>query len=229
MIALYRMEELMIRKLQILVVLPAALLCLNGWAAASASAESFHSEIEPTVYTAASEANQVIKAGSAEVVCTGASYIGTSSFKTETFLKLHPQFTGCTFLGEPASIDASGCEYNVVSTTAESGTGDLPVVLECFTLSPLKVTTSGCTLAFGSQSTTGGLKATNLGSGSSRDITVDFTMTATFSKSGLACFVISGTTATFTGTATMKGFVDEGSQQFPETYFEGSQVGIWWE
>ena len=222
----------MIRKFKALGLALVAVFAFSAIAATGASAATFNSEVEPTILTGsnAGEGNHVFKASGAEVVCTGAEFKGTAAKKAESTLRVHPTYTGCTFLSETATVDTSGCDY-VFSATTNAG-GHLPVSIACTGSSVIKVTTSACTLSFGTQNTTGGVKSTNLGSGSSRDSTVDATVTATFSKSGPLCFLISGTTGSYAGNTTVRGFVDNGvTGNIDEgaTYKEGAQVGVWWE
>jgi hypothetical protein len=221
----------MIRNLKALGLALVALVALSAVVAGSASAagERFHSEAEPTIITGVSTNTHVFAAGGANVECTGAEFKGTSKVKTETTQTVHPTYTGCTFIGEKATIDTAGCNYVFGSETVE---GRLPVEIECTTGSSIKVTAPGCTLTFGAQKNTGGVTVTNEGSGNLRDSKVVSSTGATFTKSGSLCFLVSGTTGTYTGTTTVKGFKDEGvTGNIDEgaTYKEGAQVGVWWE
>lgn len=68
------------------------------------------------------------------------------------------------------------------------------------------------------------------------------TVKVAFIKTGSLCFLVSGTTGVYSGTTTLKGYVDNGVSgpidevegAAPGTdksavYTEGAQVGIWWE
>jgi len=231
----------MIRNLKALGLALVALVALSAVAAGSASAagERFHSEVEPTIITGTSTNTHVFSAGGANVECTSATFNGTSTLKTEATQTVHPTYSGCTFIGEPATVDTTGCNYVFGSETVG---GKLPAEIECTTGYSIKVTTPGCTLTFAAQKNTGGLTVTNEGAGSTRDTKTVSETGATFSKSGPLCFLVSGTTGTYKGTTTVKGFKDEGvtgpidetegaapGKDVTTVYKEGAQVGIWWE
>jgi hypothetical protein len=231
----------MIRNLKALGLALVALVALSAVVAGSASAagERFHSEVEPTIITGTSTNTHVFAASGATVECTGATFSGTSTLKTETTQTVHPTYSGCTFFGEPASVDTTGCNYVFESETVA---GKMPAEIECTAGYAIKVTSPGCTLTFGPQKNTGGLVVTNEGAGTTRDTKTISETGATFSKSGPLCFAISGTTGTYKGTTTVKGFKDNGvtgpidetegvapGKDVTAVYNEGAQVGIWWE
>lgn len=228
----------MIRNFKALGLALVAILAMGAVIASSASAagERFHSEKETTILTGENEGIHKfgLPNGSFSVECAKAEFKGTSKGEggttTNKTLTLHPTYSECnSSLGE-ASVDTSGCNYVFKSETA--ATGHLPVEIECTTGSTIKVTAPGCTLSFGTQVNGGGLKTENKGSGTTRDSTTISTTTATFTKSGFGCFVISGTEGTYEGATTLKGFLDNGvTGNIDEgaTYSEGAQVGIWWE
>jgi hypothetical protein len=232
----------MIRNLKVLGLAIMALAALSGLVASGASAagERFHSEAEPAIITGTSTNTHVFEPeNGANAECTSATFRGTAKLKTEATQTVHPTYSGCTFLGEPATVDTTGCNYIAGSETVG---GRLPTGIECTEGYTIKITTPGCTLTFGGQQFTGGMTVTNEGSGSTRDSKVVLAMSAVFSKSGSLCFLVAGTVATFTGTATVKGFKDEGvtgpidetegaapGKDVTAVYKEGAQVGIWWE
>jgi hypothetical protein len=231
----------MIRNLKALGLALVALGALSAISAggASAAGERFHSEVEPTILTGTNTNTQVTAFGGANIECTSVTFRGTATLKTESTLTLHPTYSGCSFLGEPATFDTTGCNYVFSSETVG---GRLPGEIECTTGYAIKLTSPGCTLTFGAQKNTGGLAATNEGSGSTRDSKYVLQIGVTFSKSGSLCFLISGTTGTCSGTITVKGFKDEGvtgpidetegaapGKDVTTIYKEGAQVGVWWE
>lgn len=239
----------MIRNLKALGLALVAVLAMGAVVGgASASAATFHSEKETTILTGANVGNHVFSSGSLAVTCTGATFAGTSKGTgsagnfTASTLTLHPTYTGCSdnVFGGTDTVDTTGCNYVFSATT--NGTGHLPSDIECTEGYKIKVTAPGCTLEFGTQTTTGGVKNTNEGSGTSRDSKTVATVTATFSKNGSLCFLVSGTTGVYSGTTTLKGYedngvsgpIDEVEGAAPGTdkttvYTEGNQVGVWWE
>ena len=201
----------MTRNLKVLGMLLASMFAITAMAAATASAANFHAEVEPTYLTGSSTGNHVFKASGAEVVCTGATFTGEAPTLTKETQISHPSYSGCTFLEEAAAVDTTGCDYELFA----GGRVDV----ECSGSNVIKVTTSACTLSFGSQTTTGGATYTNAGSGTTRDVTVHSSTVATFSKSGPLCFLISGTTGTYTGSVTVKGYSDKTTHK--------THSGIW--
>jgi hypothetical protein len=204
-----------------------------------AAGERFHSEVEPTILTGTNVGTHSIVTGETKLECTSVTFRGTAKLKTEATLTLHPAYSGCTYLGEPAAFDTTGCNYVFSSETIA---GRLPAEIECTTGYAMKLTTPACTLSFSAHKNTGGLTVTNEGSGTTRSSKAVSATGVTFSKSGPLCFLVSGTTGTLTGTILFKGFNDNGvSGPIDETegaapgkdvttvYTEGAQVGIWWE
>lgn len=191
------------------------------WLPGDAIAASQNSESASTILTGTNsgEGEHLLTASGFQASCQTVSYSGVMSGTAVSSFELHPEFSGCDSSLGAASVDSTGCNY-VVSTTT-NGTGHLPVSVSCTGTNKITITAPGCTLAIGTQNTTGGYKSTNLGSGSGRDITMDSTVTMGFTKTGSLCFVISGNTGTTTGNWTMRGFENSGGS-------EGFQVGIWW-
>jgi hypothetical protein len=226
----------MTRNLKALGLALMAVLALGAIAAGSASAagERFHSEEKTTILTGTSEASHVFAASGFSVTCTEAHFrgttIGDSGTTTSTTLSVHPIYTGCTSSLGAAPVDTNGCNYTFDSETNASK--HLPISIFCTPSNVIKVTAPGCTLSFGSQNIVNGASVANLGAGTTRDVTVTATATATFSKSGFGCFVIGGTTGTYTGPTTVKGFKDNGTTGDLHTdsaiYHEGAQIGITW-
>jgi len=226
----------MTRNLKALGLALMAVLALGAIAAGSASAagERFHSEEKTTIVTGTSEASHVFAASGFSVTCTEAHFRGTSVGEaggtTNKFLSLHPIYTGCTSSLGAAPVDTNGCNYEFNAETNASG--HLPIKIVCTGANTIKVTAPGCTLSFGNQTVVNGASVTNTGAGTTRDTTVKATATATFSKSGFGCFVIGGTTGTYTGPTVVKGFKDNGTTGDLHTdsaiYHEGAQVGITW-
>lgn len=226
----------MIRTLKVLGLAMLAIGALSAVSAAGAQAETlFHCTVEPCISTGTSEAGTKDKfeASGFSVECHG-SFASTSIHTTETTILVDPTYTECESSLGAATVDTTGCYYTFRSHTTPSG--HLPVDVTCEGTNTIKVTAPGCTLSFGSQTTNGGAKATNIGSGSTADITLDTTTIATFSKSGSFCFVISGDTGTYTSTSTVQGWGDnagagQGCTGLPAQHFsctEGAQAGISW-
>jgi hypothetical protein len=196
--------------------------------AASAAGEKFHAAVEPSVVTANNEGegNHVFAAGGTEVKCTTAKFAGTATAKTATSQTVHPTYSGCTFLGETATIDTAGCNYILYSEVPAGG--DAKVEIECSGSNQIKVTAPGCTLSFGSQVTVGGATYANLAT-NPKTTTVKSTTKATFTKSGALCFLVSGNEGTYTGSVITKTYEDKGGPTKEDEFTEGAQVDGWWE
>lgn len=228
----------MIRTLKLLGLVAVVIGAFSAISASGASAETlFHCEVEPCISTGTTEpgTKEKFAASGFTVECHG-EFASTSLHKTETTILVDPRYSNCESSLGAATVDTAGCYY--VFTSHTNATGHLSVSVACTnSTESIKVTAPGCTLSFGPQATKGGVKATNLGSGPTRDITLDTTSEATFSKSGSFCFAISGDTGLYSGTSTVTGYTDnaslgQGCTGLPDQSFsctEGVQAGIWWE
>jgi hypothetical protein len=58
------------------------------------------------------------------VTCNTATFTGTTEALTSTTQKVHPEYSGCTAFGLPATITTTGCQYNF-HTNTNPGTVDL--------------------------------------------------------------------------------------------------------
>jgi hypothetical protein len=175
--------------------------------AATASGEQFHTAVEPSVVTAsnAGEGNHVFKAGEAEVVCQTADFSGTSTTKTRESQTVHPTYRNCTFLGSKATVDTTGCNFVLYSSVPILGHGKIEI--ECEGANKMIVTGAGCTLSFGSQLTVGGATYSSLPT-TPKAVTLTVTTKATFTKSGILCGAVTGTTGTYTGSVINKSYED---------------------
>jgi hypothetical protein len=248
----------MTRKLKALGLALFALCALGAMTAGSASAagELFRSEKETTILTGTNVGNHVFETPAGlKITCEVATFNGTAKAETvggttTKTLTVHPTYEKCkdSLFNAAAPVDTTGCNYVFTSETKENATKEkhLPASIECTSGFAIKVTASGCTLTFGAQATTNGIVVTNEGKLNERDIKAKATAGAAFTKdapaTGSTCGFITGTTGTYTGEVTLKGFVDNGvtgpidevEGAAPGTdktavYTEGAQVGIWWE
>jgi hypothetical protein len=228
----------MIRNFKALGLALVAILAMGAVVAGSASAagERFHSEKTATILTGVNEGIHVfgLPNNSFKVECSVGEFKGTSlgegGTTTNKTTTLHPTYSGCNSSLGAATVDTAGCNYVFGSETTAAK--HLPVEIECTAGSTIKVTAPGCTLSFGSQVNGGGVSVANLGEKNLRDTTTVSTTTATFTKSGFGCFAVEGTSGTYSGATTLKGYEDKGvTGNIDEgaTYTEGSQVGTWWE
>jgi hypothetical protein len=228
-------ETMMIRRLSALGLVLAAVLGLAAvWtASASALGEKFHTEIVPTVLTGSS-GEETLTVGGFSVKCA-VTVSGTWTIKTPETMTLHPTYSACKdSLNRNASIFTTGC--NLVYWSEVLGASDAKVEVECEAGQVIKVALEGCTLTIGAQANLGATYA-NGTVGGVPEITVKSTWEAGFPvKHGFAC--PEGNKGKFTGSTTVKGYVDEcavgecpfapGGVGDKDGYKEGNVIGISW-
>lgn len=215
-------------------VLVAVLALAAVWAAsASALGEKFHTEIVPTVLTGSS-GEETFTVGAYSVKCSVA-VSGTWTIKTPETMTLHPTYTGCKDSNNKnASIFTTGC--NLVYWSEVLGASDAKVEVECEAGQVIRVAVEGCTMTIGPQGNLGATYA-NGTVGGVPEITVKSTWEAGFVKHGF-CLEVAGTKGKFTGSTTVKGYVDEcavgecpfapGGVGDKDGYKEGNVIGISW-
>lgn len=208
---------------------------------------SFESEQVVTVLTGESTNVHRFVATNRPIRCNTATFTGTTKEKVADEVTVHPKYSGdCTVEGTGVSVtvDTDGCNYVFDSDTTPNGEAeDAPVEIECEEGHEITVTAPGCTIHVPPQKVHG-VSFANEGSGETADLVVTATVTGiTYTVTELGfCFLLGlgeGThhDGTYTGTATVKGFEDEGviADNPGETtsnttvgteYKEGSQIGI---
>jgi hypothetical protein len=123
------------------------------------------------------------------------------------------------------------------SQASQTKNGDAPVHIECAEGSTIEIEVPGvCTLKFGEQTPQKGVHFTGTGSGSSREVTNEVTVSGlTYTKvGGLSCaFAGDGKSAHYEGNVTTKGYEDKGSaltgtEKTTPNYSEqeGKQIGL---
>jgi hypothetical protein len=201
----------MIRNLKVLIVL-AAVFALTAVAAGAAPAAEFRSTSAPSIFVGTNEGSHVMKSGETSIVCKTAKFSATQKALDGSTMTVHPEYADCEFLGGSAPMVTTGCNY-VLSANG-------PVHIACSGTNTIQMNWPGvCTLSWGTQSAAGGATFFNVGSGSTEQIRASLNIATTFTKSGPLCFLVPGTTSTWTGTVLMSGFRDEGGK-------EGARVGI---
>jgi hypothetical protein len=237
----------MTRKIKALGVAFVAVLAFGAMSAISApgaSAAEFHCETEPCILTGTQEAENPEKfsigtglAVSCETVHTDA----TQKLKTTKTLTVIPTYgteggaKGCTSSVGAAQVRVNHCDYTF---TAETTGEHAPVTVNCANAGEaIEITTGGCTVKVAAQTIKkGGVRYTNKGAGSARDVTVDITAEEiAYSKSGLTCGFVSGE-AKYTGSETAQCYKDEDTERTGTaattpgvTKHSAATVGCWWE
>lgn len=213
------------RKLKALGLALLAVFAMSAVAASGASAAQFHAEQEPVILTSDNDTAHVFTYGLGSVTCTTTTFDTTVATKTTSSITVTPVYGGCEFLEEPAEVKVNSCDYTFTADT----TGEhAPVTVTCGA-KPIEVvvpTLGNCTLTVGSQTTTNGVRYTNGGSGTTRDVTVDVTAKVAVTRdnpgNNFLCGLLSASgTGEYKGSTTLTGFADNGGT-------EGARIGIEW-
>ncbi|HEX8752875.1 MAG TPA: hypothetical protein VF731_05605 [Solirubrobacterales bacterium] len=246
------------KHLKVLGLALVAIFALSAVAAQGAfAAEEFHSEKQNTIITAEQQAGaagiQILEIeGGLKVECstfkaegTSTATAGSGSNWTAPSITVRPEYKGSpatggmtkcdSFLGhETVEVTTNECHYKLfAATTAEHA---LTSVI-CPTGKKIEISGGGLTLKIGGgaeNENLTGVRYTNLGSGTSRNVTVKAEVAGIHytCEPEFTCFLAgvpnSGSNAKYTGASESKGFEDLGGPA-AETkgYTEGSQVGIW--
>lgn len=219
----------MIRNFKALGLAFVAIFAMSAVAASAASAHEFHSEGTPTIFSGGQTTTNVFETGNgAKVECSTATFQGTATGTEVDSVTVTPKYSGCTFLGEAATVTTNDCAYILDSDTNASG--DAAVEVECAAGNTIEVNAAGlCTLKIGAQTVGGGVHYTNENSGSTRSVVVETTAKEIkYSKTGAFCFLVSGD-GKYTGNVTVSGYVDNGNSGTSTTpnYSLGAQRGVW--
>jgi hypothetical protein len=224
--------------------------------------DHFTSEVEKTVLTGeqvgTSEDNfyGIKKVSSLALTCKKVTFAGTVTGKSVTEITLVPTYFECTSNLGAATVTNDRCAFILTGTTdkfintsgVEEGK-DATVHLECDhnevggKLGSIRIQTGGCEFTLASTQPKGttvnqnlkGVKYTNEGSGTTRDIKVDVTVDNIHytTNDAFACTLAgiptTGTDTFLTGTVTIKGYEDNLGSPTPwQDKFEldTEQVGI---
>lgn len=166
-----------IRALSLLVVV----LAMSAVAASAASADEFTAEQYPLLITGGGEPGQVdqIILTSGTASCKKTTYTSTVSAPTTT-VTVSATYGECTAFGFPSTVHMNGCQYlfHINGGTSTEGKADLtcPAGQEV-TVTSISAGTTKCTLHFPAQSSVGTLQFTNIGSGSTRELTLAMNLT----------------------------------------------------
>ena len=220
----------MSRNLRALGLALLAAMAMTAVAAQAASAHEFTSASNSTVLTATGT-NHVFNANGVEIKCH-AFFKGTQTGVAADTITVHPIYNNeaktCETPIGKAQIDTKVCDYIFESDTVG---GDAPVTVSCAAGHSIKITGTACTITVGSQTPGNGVTFAN-GVG---DVNVTATATGIHytTSGGLGCALpglpLTGTNGTYTGTATVQGFLDlgtSGTQTNGFTYSEGPPTNI---
>jgi hypothetical protein len=219
------------RKLKIFGVAFAAAMALSALAAAAAFA-TYDSEAPVTTLKGSQVAANVFTTNAGTVKCEVAEFEGTqtgsetapgSGIFTAAEIEVHPKYSKCRAFGLAATVNTEGCNYKF--TTAVKNAEGIPqgkVHVVCATGKEIVVNAGfgSCVSKIGSHTPGGVVDFENQGTGSSRDVLVNATVTGIkYSQEGPTCTGGTGTceNGTYVGSVTVKGF----------SASTGLQVGTW--
>jgi len=170
----------MIRKSKFLGPVLIVALAMCSFAVSAASGDVITSESgSVTTVSGLEEGADVWKFHAGELKCTTVSYAGSFSSGASSVL-VTPAYSGCTTAGLAAAIDMNGCQYRVNMTSGTSTEGSIDIV--CIGSNEITVTappigTKKCIKHIPAQTDLTALTGTNVGSGTTREITLDINIT----------------------------------------------------
>lgn len=216
----------MTRNLKALGLALVAVFALSAMAVQVASAHTFTAEKAPVTLHGTQENTQVLSFTGKSMECNRITYHGTLASNSAAVLTLHPTYSACNFGGIEMGVHVpANCNMVFGSNTPSANMA--PVSFECEHGEPIRLDIGEiCTLTIGDThppaTTTvnqnfNGVHYTNIGTGTTREITVDETIeNITVTAEGSLCFlagILTGThaNATAIGKATFTGTEDSGS------------------
>jgi len=221
----------MIRNLKAILLSAMAIMAMSAIASTASQAAEFHSEQSETTLTLTTDgtgktSHQVFDAAGATVTCAGVSGHGLVTTPTATTVTLDVNYYGpCTFVGQSASVSMGSCDYTVTShgtvsiTDSTGGSCAANPITISVPSPPCTVTVSN---AAGVNQNKHHIKFHNLGSGSSREVTIEPTVTGiSYTATGSGCPTAgSASNGEYTtGNVIVTGEVKNGT----------TMVGVWWE
>lgn len=171
----------MICRLKFLGLALVATLVMSSVAASVVSADVLTSEAASTTLTGAQEGVDVLKVDGGELKCNTIKYAGTLSATTSSSFTVAPTYSGCTFAGLVATVNMNGCSFRF---TINSGSGNTTGTLDIVNCSGKEMTitapsagTPKCIVHIPEQPSLGPLSFANLGSTTTREITMSSAIT----------------------------------------------------
>lgn len=211
-----------------------ATLAISAMIASTASADEFHAESAPVTLTGAQEKhleggverNDRFTTDGGVTECTTITYRGTQVASTATTMTLTPTYSGCAFAGLSSVIDMNECDY-LFHLNAGLTTGTTDIVCPSgreITKTVGPAATLRCITHIPPQQGIGGVTYTNLGAGSTREITIAMNLanihySQTAGSGAGACATADNTTnGTYIGALKVTGETDPSG---------AAHIGIW--
>jgi hypothetical protein len=212
-------------------VLCAALCTLGSVTTSSAfaAAGEFTIGTSPAAITAEQKVQEVITvkntAGSpVSIKCSIATFEGTASTANTTDITLTPTYSGCTLGGLAATVKMNGCKYTLTGSAAQTAILD---IVGCTIGKTITITKGNCTIAIGEQNNLSHFIFINEGSASEMDLLAQETVGGMKStQTGSECPAPGATQSdgTYSGTTTIRAFIDSGSRSVTKHEHSYSEV-----
>jgi len=207
----------MIRNLKFLGLALVAALAMSSVLVSMASADVITSESGGVTTAKGTGSLGVFKVHGGEVKCSVVSYSGSFSSGGST-ASVTPTYEKCSFAGLSATIDMNTCSYKVNINGGSSTEGTVDVVCtkagDEITVTAPSVGTKKCIVHVPAQTGLTSGTGTNIGSGTTREITLDinitnikYSQTAGTAETGNCATADNTTLGTYTGTAIVTGSV----------------------
>ncbi len=206
----------MIRRIGVLGATMAAVLTMGVMAVGAASADSITAETYPTTLTGDNDGvSSVLALDGLEMKCSQDNYSGTLS-SSGSQITLSFTKSGCNWTGFAGMINPNGCDY-LLKVNSVGTTGATDIV--CPTGKEITVMwgpTPKCIIHIPPQSNLGAVTWTNIGAGTTRELTVNLNITGfkfhqtAGTAESLNCATADNTTGTFVGKIRLTGESDGG-------------------
>jgi hypothetical protein len=161
----------------------------------------------------------------AEIICTSNKYSGTLADQTSEKVTITPAYSGCGYLGSGVTVQLNGCDYLFsINSTIGVTTGSTEIICPTgkeITMIWPSVGTPRCILHIPPQNIVSGISLTNMGSGSTRELTIDLAPPIKYSQTKGTAEILNCETRD----GTSGGFVGQ-IQLTAESESSGSHVGI---
>jgi long-subunit fatty acid transport protein len=196
-----------------------AAFAMSAVVASAASAAEFHAEKAPVTLTGSQHAGEdVFTTDAGTVSCEEATYTGSQATVTALTASATPKYSGChaTF-GLNTTVDVNECKYIFNANTGK-------VDISCPAGKVIAVTAPGCEITVGSQTGLSSATFTNVGAGTTREITIDVALSGIkYEEHNKGFFptckanTVAKSNGTYKGSALVTG---ENAEKV--------HIGIWW-
>jgi Trypsin len=184
-----------------------------------------HAESAPAVLTGKQDGEKqtVFKGDAGTLSCAKATYSGELTETQEVEVTLTPSYSECKAFGLSATVDVNSCQYTFTTAAKEEANYEGSVDLICPEGKRLEITAVGCRITVEPQADLETITYTNNGSGSTREITIDFALSEiAYEEHNVAPF-----NSCASSTVPKSNGSDETAAVLTGETKEASQRGIW--